>query len=87
MAITEAEAKTKWCPQMASHSLLCDEQERVVGNDIVSGVISARCLGSACMAWRRHTYESNGQIFSPKTETYATGVDEHEGFCGLAGKP
>jgi hypothetical protein len=34
---------------------------------------SARCLGSACMAWRT-------------SETYGDG-SVYRGFCGLAGKP
>lgn len=48
--MTEAEAKTKWCPMArvvaAGHSS---------GNTFTDGksVDYVKCIGSACMAWRR----------------------------------
>lgn len=54
-AITEAAAKTKWCPfvQVAAASLdthAFTNREIAIG-DLPQGEAS-RCIGSACMAWR-----------------------------------
>lgn len=68
MIVTEEEAKTKVCQEtlggVSSWS----------GGDYVHPARSARCAGSACMAWRwkRHDY---------------TGAPTSHGYCGKAGRP
>jgi hypothetical protein len=82
-AMTEDEAKTKWCPY-ARTVMEWDPPVRVVGpfnrDDIVEGsgstsdiISKALCIGSACMAWRSVVPLVNDK--------------ELHGFCGLAGKP
>ena len=48
MAITEADAKKKWCPFGRVN------QEGIVVNRYSNGdpAASSHCLGSKCMAWR-----------------------------------
>lgn len=88
--LTEAEAKTKWCP----HSRIVRREESVPGNggnDLVAGVnrdalggrngpdfpYSCRCITSACMAWRWESYRG-----------VRVGIgDERRGFCGAFGIP
>lgn len=69
--MTEEEAKTKWCPMMAHHALECDETCRRKSEEYAPGIVAARCIASACMAWqwRVSNYPESG------------------GYCGLAGKP
>lgn len=71
--MTEEEAKTKWCPHVRYVSSRGEGINRwQSGMDAQYNPEHARCIGSACMAWRK--------IEGPRD--YA----EH-GFCGLAGKP
>ena len=69
--MTEAEAKTKWCP----FAIVSDTDEPPVAiNRHWRDSAPERgtfCLASACMAWR-HADPIN---------------EEQSGFCGLAGKP
>lgn len=69
----EAEAKTKWCPFV-----------RITWNDMHGELEfnrserlpdATRCIGSACMAWRR------GRALGENPDPSGNG------FCGLAGKP
>lgn len=90
MITTEEEAKTKWCQMMASAPLERDETERY-GNH--QGVVSARCLGSACMAWRwwdavehsRAYYIENTRNRAPSE--LSGPIESRRGYCGVAGSP
>lgn len=91
--LTEDEAKTKWCPMArvcATEADSVSASAHVGYNRIYIAHTEveptglnpqiARCIGSACMAWRVfHCYApwqpANGH------------PDEGKGFCGLAGKP
>lgn len=65
--MTEDEAKTKWCPFA-----------RVVDSARGTDGEGARCIGSACMAWRWLT--------SPEVVAAYPG-SVADGYCGLAGRP
>jgi hypothetical protein len=83
--MTEDEAKTKWCPfarvslagtklQISPHNRAeADHGSRV---DSVPNPPYARCLGSACMAWR--------WAQEPLPAVVDDAV-EGRGYCGLAG--
>lgn len=86
--MTEDEAKTKWCPQTRvaaagpvggsfwNRSL--DDAGVETGENTTSAHVKlSRCIGSACMAWRRW-------YFDP-----LVGQREGQdgGYCGLAGRP
>jgi hypothetical protein len=88
-AMTEEEAKQRWCPFTRSgaadsaginRSLKVDE---TLGVNPEQRLVSAtRCLGSGCMAWRvnRDVYrDMNTEITGQTLPSY--------GYCGLAGKP
>ena len=64
--MTEDEAKAKWCPQVHLRSLF-DATAR-----IDQAEPAAKCIGSACMAWRWLPIDVN----APRS-----------GYCGLVGKP
>lgn len=81
-ALTEEEAKTKWCFKTAgAHP--DDERGRT-------------CLASQCMAWRwarydEYVFDSAGIDWSKpdttvKTETLVKNTAPHTGFCGLVGQ-
>lgn len=71
--MTEAEAKTKWCP--FARAISGDDEPAAVNrqSNIQSAGAPDRdclCLASGCMAWR---------VSSPLTPD--------DGYCGLAGQP
>lgn len=89
--MTEAEAKTKWCPfarllaEMVTKGT-ADTQEatasynrRISKGDYGSAWIPAAsaCIGSGCMSWREQ--------WTDATEAQMPRVIG--GFCGLAGRP
>ncbi len=84
--MTEEEAKTKWCPQMAMHALACDETCRRKGEEYAPGIIAARCIGSACMAWRFGQWIET-ETFNPQKIERVYTSDSGHGYCGLAGRP
>jgi hypothetical protein len=80
VTLTEAEAKTKWCP-FARVALFPRDQafgpawNRLRTDDAQSTYPSeARCIASACMAWR---------WVGTKSHKSANG----HGYCGLAVAP
>ena len=76
--MTKDEAKTKWCPHGAGVIELARVTER--GVESVDGQKSkARCIGSACMAWR-WSIVGTGPFFDDAPS-------KTDGYCGLAGKP
>jgi hypothetical protein len=78
--MTEAEAKTKWCP----HARLQTSWSSPQGGVALAGINrwekgNAKCIASECMAWRwTGRYDTRTE---PKVTTLPTG------YCGLAGKP
>jgi hypothetical protein len=79
--MTEEEAKTKWCWKLRNWETVGD----------VNDPGEARCIGSACMAWRdRYITPSPSQpnpfSHQPYVPSIVTGV-VFDGHCGLAGKP
>jgi len=85
MSVTEAEAKTKWCPfaRVSSHGRDA-AWNRIgphrIGDPAVMLPAWALCLGPDCMAWRQT---------DNKTWPFGPGEPEREpepaGYCGLAG--
>lgn len=84
--MTEDEAKTRWCPHarvsMATDRAATPAHNRsinVIGSrgdaEVQTNPAYARCLGSACMAWRVRTDHGD------------QGGSVREGYCGLAGSP
>ena len=71
--MTEAEAKTKWCPMIRI--------ERDQGN--MPNPHSMNCIGSACMMFRRSTVNRVEFINHGSTAIRA----ELTHYCGLAQKP
>lgn len=72
--MTEAEAKTRWCPfsRTAQHPRYAPEGTTITANrgPMISQDIC--CMGSECMAWRWASERKHG--------------DKRLGFCGLAGQ-
>lgn len=83
MILTEAEAKTKWCPfaRVAAGAF----PDFVTVNREASPETWPKCLGSACMAWRqKETMEFHMEAeaeFRRNNRRLACTT----GFCGLAG--
>jgi hypothetical protein len=97
VSLTEAEAKTKWCPHVRYLSVFRDEDGKREtagcfnrGYDD-TGLDRSLCIGDACMMWRWH---------EPWTSSTEEGVggdlvlrlarkpgEPKRGFCGLAGRP
>lgn len=82
MAMTEEEAKTKWCPFVritpeseGFHPTSNREQPMLKTND--AGVISM-CIGSHCMAWRwsrRGMVEVPEKTFGPEAKSIMSASD------------
>lgn len=85
--ITEAEAKTKWCPfarQLMKIRVPIPPFDAVDVRAIASanrfdGDAMSTCIGSRCMAWRTTKRTQDETIDDAPVITY--------GFCGLAGTP
>lgn len=79
--MTEAEAKTKWCPMVRYSVFDYESRSEVIATNRQKDNVDGNCIGSACMMWRWHLGDdpesrSKGGICLPPT-----------GYCGLAGKP
>lgn len=74
--MTEEEAKAKWCPfaRLVLTSEGFPSGNRFQENSFVG---ETRCIGSACMAWRKYTAVVQ-PMGTPKADY---------GYCGLAGRP
>lgn len=85
MLLTEAEAKEKWCP-LARVVEIDHEGEPIqgwpVGNRASQAQYAhphARCIGSACMAWRA--------IAEKEYAEGSTFTVHKRGYCGAFGLP
>jgi len=81
-AMTEEQAKTKWCPMVRGglnvHTTWGSPREPGAEQ---RNPAAARCIGSDCMMWRwNEKYKANG---TPDPDP----VQGEHGYCGLAGKP
>jgi hypothetical protein len=81
VAMTEEEAKKKWCPHTRITSQAVDLRNGSVAFLAVNRVITAQgaslaqgtdCIGSMCMSWRETGESRDGKAL---------------GYCGLSGKP
>lgn len=92
--LSEADAKTKWCPmtrQLGTLSIreLPSEKEGIVsmgsqnrGYQMGRALPNCMCLASDCMMWRwvrTNIKDADGNITVPSDDTH--------GYCGLAGVP
>lgn len=95
--LTEVEAKTKWCP-LARVVETDDAGEPVqgwpVGNHASDASYAhprARCIGSACMAWRTATETDQGiERPDPSWRRHPSVKEIWErtvGYCGAFGRP
>lgn len=96
--VTEAEAKTKWCPfarvvpgMLAGESMVhppvnvaAHNRVQEFGAEEATWHSAMLCIGSKCMAWRKLIVrmEKRNAPFGVQED-----VDTGKGFCGLAGKP
>lgn len=70
--MTEEEAKTKWCPMVRWYGN-ANQYEDVFDNR----GYNCTCVASGCMMWRwNYKKEENRDLYK-----------DHDGYCGLAGKP
>lgn len=84
--LTETEAKTKWCPFARYTSSRGQGINRwAMADDYNLSPGPAKCLGSACMAWRWK--EDEGFKRAADAEYRKTGkrLENDCGYCGLAG--
>lgn len=86
--MTEADAKTKWCPKVSFSDEGADAYSMNNRGDVMrrdtEPVHLTRCIASDCMAWRweMRTVSSPDQ---PPHEAYSEPTDR--GYCGAFGKP
>ena len=98
MILTEAEAKTKWCPfarflgQGAQGGRLIALAAVNIGDEN-GKEIRSYCISSRCMAWR-WAQKPNPDYKRPHAQMpYPDNLppthieDRERGFCGLAGRP
>lgn len=72
---TEEEAKTRWCPFVR----YADIDEGVNREMDENNPECARCIASACMAWRLGIDSKGNYIYADD--------GTKKGFCGMAGRP
>jgi hypothetical protein len=91
--MTEAEAKTKWCPFARSEisGMIANRPMNYSSGNSNSDRV---CIGSSCMAWRWDGQSEYRHPKGPEFLRYCQGTPEdvgatfhREGYCGLAGSP
>ena len=98
--LTEAEAKTKWCPFARTIerspdgvtrsrnrvATIVNDAEGTITDVYSAGLLGCACIASACMAWRweMERYTPEG---SDPLATRKPKRPTQRGFCGLAGVP
>jgi hypothetical protein len=73
--MTEDEAKQKLCPMARNEVLDSNDNFHALTNR------GAKCIGSACMMWRKEKLEYTEEPI-PEADFRSP-----PGYCGLAGKP
>ncbi len=89
--MTEAEAKTKWCP-MARYALDVNGSMAAVNSWTIVNQPEKRsaCIGSACMMWRElppRKFVNGMEVQYGATWSQEAIQTVTQGYCGLAGKP
>ena len=82
--MTEAEAKTKWCPMVRLENVTPAWHKKQASEPGLTASYTPLCLGSDCMMWRT-TYQQRLDPAFPELDSVAKLIEV--GFCGLAGKP
>lgn len=91
---TEEEAKTKWCPFIkfsdeGPDAYSMSNRGEVLHRDVEPATI-ARCIGSACMAWRKGKdawQRPNGAVIQTQVEPRdGQGRWVSQGYCGAFGE-
>lgn len=100
MMLTEADAKTRWCPHVGARA---SPDASPTTRDAIDR--ATRCIGSACMAWRFAAVPgmivrsvppqelASWQRQQPNEYIEVAPIEpalppvERMGYCGLAGKP
>lgn len=79
--MTEAEAKTKWCPFTRTPASVLGRNDA----SLERNTASAKCIASACMAWRwiDTGFKWEGRGPRPAVQPGKIG----SGYCGLARAP
>lgn len=108
--MTEKEALTKWCPKArvaimletngkialstTGNRLALSDAIQLKGATDKLNPESARCIGSACMAWRwddvpnpEYERQSQSMLSYGGSRVPMTLKSETDGHCGLAGRP
>ncbi len=80
--MTEAEAKTKWCPVLLAGAYPAVRGVKISDGEFKSGTM---CQGSACMMWREIRW--TGEVFVGTEGSKGIQTIVEGGYCGLAGKP
>jgi hypothetical protein len=78
-ALSEAEAKTKWCP--FSRVQMFERTSETDNPPVNRHDCNVHCVASYCMAWRWR--DSWGTL--PK-DNWPQNAQDPRGFCGLAGE-
>lgn len=74
-AMTEEEAKTKWCPLVRLRTI--GDAMRRRGEEFSTGDPDVLCIGSACMAWRVDKAAKHDM----------SNINKDIGYCGAFGTP
>jgi hypothetical protein len=90
--VTEAEAKTRWCPMVRRPYYGTNADGDEIGITSVNSEPAAldlepehNCIASSCMMWRWETrYSQDKPADDPR---YPDSRNIDSGYCGLAGKP
>lgn len=81
-AMTEEEARGKWCPYARQQSTMGRNSFNRRGS-AVKVLAGCRCIASECMAWRWGTEIVTEGDWEQTSEVKST----THGYCGLAGSP
>lgn len=85
LSVRDAVGKETWVGVTGANRAAHHPRVDVQGIDDPGNPPSARCIGSACMAWRWKDAPVVGRRLNPdKPAPFDRAGD---GFCGLAGKP
>jgi hypothetical protein len=102
MILTEAEAKTKWCPfgrflaeVRVNRTTVAAAAVNTAGANDIRGQATSICIGSHCMAWRWAMKRNpdwkqsgiGGYPLPHPDDTSPPYIEDRErGYCGLAGR-
>ena len=96
-ALTEAEAKTNWCPMVRQSATFTDGYGLSYNRSAMEATYPCRCIASECMMWRwamkrnpdwkpTHSMMATGYDTHPDDQVHTHIVDTERGYCGLAGR-